>query len=76
MGMEDENKYREMFAANLRVLMQEKELNLFKLHEDTGIGISTISNWLNLKRSPQIEFLHQLADYFHCSVDYLLGRED
>ncbi|MEL7597450.1 MAG: XRE family transcriptional regulator, partial [Clostridiaceae bacterium] len=27
-------------------------------------------------REPKIEFIKQIADYFDCSTDYILGRTD
>lgn len=58
--------------------------NFFNLLEDRGVaaeiskatGISTgnISDWKNGRSKPTAETLIKIADYFSCSVDYLLGR--
>ena len=60
--------------------------NLFKLLEPrgtssqlaaaTGISTGNIADWKSGKSKPAAEALVQVADYFGCSVDYLLGRTD
>ena len=41
-----------------------------------GVQDYTIGNWERERSEPSIEHLIKLADYFQCSVDELLGRED
>ena len=41
-----------------------------------GIAQSTVGNWEAGKREPNYETTIRLADFFHVSVDYLLGRTD
>ena len=65
---------KELFAARLKDLIDEKELNLTMVENKTGIPHNTLSNYVNAKRSPQIEQLWALSDFFGCTVDYLLGR--
>ncbi len=36
----------------------------------------TVANWEQERSSPSVQDLIALADYFECSVDYLIGRED
>lgn len=58
--------------------------NFFKLLEDrgvaaeiskaTGISSGNISDWKNGRSKPNAETLIKVADYFSCSVDYILGR--
>lgn len=60
--------------------------NLFKLLEPrgtssqlaaaTGISTGNIADWKSGKSKPAAEALVLIADYFGCSVDYLLGRTD
>ena len=42
---------------------------------DADIPVSTIDNIKQGKR-PSIDRLMELADYFDCSIDYLVGRTD
>ena len=46
-----------------------------QLAKELNIGTSTLGMYETGKRSPNPEMLNKLADYFHVSVDYLLGRE-
>lgn len=41
-----------------------------------GLSTATATNWKTSMRIPSGETLVKLADYFHCSVDYLLGRAE
>ena len=38
------------------------------------MSTQTVSNYINGKRQPSVEFLYAIANIFNCSVDYLLGR--
>lgn len=62
---------------------------LLQLIKENNIHISDITNaknvtfarnsihvWLKRKNLPSLEFLFQISEYFHVSVDYLLGRSD
>lgn len=67
---------QEWFAERLKENMRIKGVSSVAIEREIGISHSAISAWLNLKRSPQIDALIALADYFDCTVDYLLGRSD
>ncbi len=41
-----------------------------------GLSSGTYSHWKNGTKYPRVEILVRIADYFDCSVDYLLGRTD
>ena len=57
----------------LRVELGIKQEDLAKI---IGVQDYTIGNWERERSEPSIEHLIKLADYFQCSVDELLGRED
>ncbi len=42
---------------------------------EIGIGRGTVSAWKSEGRTPSGTTLHKVADYFHVSTDYLLGKE-
>lgn len=44
--------------------------------EATGIDQKTLSNYENGKTQPDARALIALADFFHVSIDYLVGRTD
>ena len=63
-----------MFADVLRQLRKSKKINQATLAEALGMSQATITFWENGKRTPDIEMLSRLADYFNVTTDYLLGR--
>lgn len=65
-----------MFADIFNQLLQTRCISAYKLSRDTGITQGMISYWKCGERLPSAENLIRLADYFDCSVDYLLGRTD
>lgn len=74
--MHDKNDLMRRFALRLRTLREENQLTLVMLAAGCGVGPSTISQYENLKREPNWVQLALLAEYFHVSVDYLLGISD
>ncbi|OJG81076.1 hypothetical protein RV10_GL004075 [Enterococcus pallens] len=49
-------------------------MNVYQLEEALGFGRNTIYQWN--KRTPGIDKLKDVADFFNVSTDYLLGRTD
>ena len=56
-------------------LMFERELNATRLAKAVGIDPTNVMRYLRGKRTPSVESLVKLADYFNCTTDFLLGRE-
>lgn len=54
----------------------KKGINQKTLGEILNIGKGSISNWEVGRTEPSLECLIKLADYFQCTIDELLGRED
>lgn len=46
------------------------------LAEALNVSVRTISYWENGSRECNFETLVAIANYFNCSVDYLLGRKE
>ena len=57
----------------IRILANERGMSLPALEAELGFGNGTIVKWD--KASPNSEKLAKVADFFHVSVDYLLGRD-
>ncbi len=64
------------FKKRLRELINENSINYNTLSKQTGIPVTTLSNYINRNSSPSAVQLEILADFFECSVDYLIGREN
>ena len=48
----------------------------YTLDREIGLTRGSITNWRLGKAKPSADALSKIADYFHVSVDYLLGRTD
>ena len=55
-------------------LLDDKRGASIELSRATGISTGNISDWKNGRSKPSAEKLILIADYFQCSIDYLLGR--
>lgn len=64
------------FGERIRTERLKRNLSLDKLAEDLGTTKQSLSRYENNQREPKLFTLTQLADYFNCSADYLLGRTD
>ncbi len=64
------------FGERFRQLRKEKKLTQEKLAEIFYTRKSSISKYENNVQTPEISTLQKYADFFGCTVDYLLGRND
>lgn len=64
-----------MFWDCFYMLCEKAGIKPNPLARDLGISSGSITKWKN-GGIPNGETLIKIADYFGCSVDYLLGRED
>ena len=68
--------WQEIFMERLASLRKSKNLNQKELGDIVGLSLSAISDMERGKRSTTMETFVALADYFHVSIDYLVGRDD
>lgn len=64
------------FPSRLRELREKKELLSKDFAKIMNVEPATITNWEKGNRFPKDDVLINIADYFDCSIDYLLGRTD
>ncbi len=60
----------------LKRLREERGIDQKVLAIDLNVSQPTISDWENGRKTPSVENLVRLADYFSVPLDYLLGRID
>lgn len=60
----------------LKEIRKARGISQVRLAIDLHTSQNTISRYETGEREPGIRELIQLADYFHVSVDYLIGRTD
>lgn len=64
-----------MLAQQLKKLRNRDNISQAKLAITLGITQQAIAKWETNKATPDPDMLNKIADYFHVSADYLLGRE-
>lgn len=62
------------FSDSLKELITLHNLTEKSLAEKADIPVSSVSVYINGKQAPYLETLIKLADFFGCSVDFLLNR--
>jgi len=67
---------QKIFSERLRDLRQGKNLSFGKLQGYVGISDSALNDWENCKRTPTIDKVFKLAQFFDVSIDYLVGLKD
>ena len=64
------------FVDNLNYLISEKEILAKQLAREIGLTEATLSRYRKGINTPSVSNLIKFADYFQCSVDFLLGFEE
>lgn len=64
------------FGELLKQLRQEAKLSREDMAEKLSLSYWALAKYENGERKPDYETLHHLADFFHVSIDFLLGRTD
>ena len=61
---------------NLRALRESHGISQQKLADAIGISQQSVNKYENHQTQPDIVTLIQIADFFHTSVDYLVGHAE
>ncbi len=62
--------------VGLSMVRKQKKLNQLKVAFDLNISREALSHYENGKRSPDIQMLRQLSEYFNVSIDFLINGEE
>lgn len=73
---EKDFKKFERFADRLSACLREKGITEYRLQKDLNLSRSLTYRWLKCGAMPRVYTLARLSEYFGCSVDFLLGRDD
>ena len=60
----------------IKELRRQQHITQLKMAMDLHMSQNTISRYENGEREPGVVELIRIADYFHVSIDYLVGRTD
>jgi len=63
-----------IFSKRLRLERLKKDITQEELGRAIGVSSSAIGYWERGKREPSMDSLKKLADYFGCTVGYLVGH--
>ena len=61
---------------NLLTLRKELNLTQEEMSKKLNLGRCTYGNYEIERTDPSIDILIKLADFFECSIDYLVGRSN
>lgn len=67
--------YAKIVGRNIRKLRTRLGLSQAALADDIGCTEPTIRRWESGKGIPGGYYLPLIADRFHCSIDFLFGRD-
>lgn len=65
-----------MFSNKIKELRKEHKMTQMKFADVLHISSGTIAMWETGKRTPDIEKIHEIADQFNVSVDWLTGKSE
>ena len=60
----------------LRLIRKRKKLNQLKVAMDLNISREALSHYENGKRSPDVQMLRRLSEYFDVSIDFLVNGKE
>lgn len=63
------------FSDILRSLAENRNLTQKQIAADIGVPASTIGGYFQGTSEPDLEMVKRLAQYFGCSVDFLVGNK-
>lgn len=64
------------FGERLSELIFDAKINNRTLSSTIGVDVTTIRRWKHGTLDISLSHLLKLADYFHCSIDFLTGRSE
>ncbi len=57
-------------------LLQKKGVTPYRVHKETGVAQSTLSDWKTKGCTPSVENLTRIAAYLEVTVDELIGNQN
>lgn len=61
-------------SQRLKEAISKSGKTRYLIAKETGLTQTQLSNWYLGKQTPKLITLIDLADYFNCSLDFLVGR--
>jgi len=67
---------RQLFANNLKKLLDRKKITQSDLSREMGIPVTTINSWVKSEKYPGLKNQQRLAEYFNITRRDLLSNEE
>lgn len=74
--MDKQEKYKSLFAARLRKLLDERGTTITALSKVLGISRQAVSQYADGTGQPNVDKLRMISNYFGVSSDYIIGLSD
>lgn len=71
----DTMEYLSKFIENLDTLLFDHQMNIPQLSVALGLNEATFYKFFKKTRQPAVDTLIRVADFFGCSIEFLIGRE-
>ena len=65
-----------MGLAGLKLIRKQRKLNQLKVAIDLNISREALSHYETGKRSPDMQMLRRLSEYFNVSIDFLINGKE
>lgn len=65
-----------MLGEQIYVLRTARNLSQVQLADKLSVTKQSVSNWKNNNILPSVDMLKKIANFFHCSTDYLLELDN
>ena len=62
--------------VGLKKIRKDRNLNQLKVALDLNISREALSHYENGKRSPDVQMLRKLSNYFGVSIDFLINGKE
>lgn len=77
--MNNENEQKsalQYFSERLKKYLADNGIKENVLAREIGVAPTTLSGYITMQHSPDLDLLKKVCDYLDLSTDYLLGRTD
>lgn len=61
-------------VEKIQKLLNDNNISAYKLSLEIDVNKTFLTDWKSGKSKPSVDILTKIANYFHVSIDYLLGR--
>lgn len=67
--------YKKILSYKIKSLREVKGIKQETIAQELGVSQGTYNNWETGRRTPELETIIKIADYYEVELDYLFGRD-